>query len=88
MGYAAIRWLWALLTLDPKDFDIGLAAAKRAEEIAQAQLKHYASPSWFSSSRPTEQNLNPEHIFYDVMETEALLLGAIIQILNGSVLGM
>eukprot|EP00045_Choanoeca_perplexa_P014574 m.172612 g.172612 ORF g.172612 m.172612 type:complete len:609 (+) comp16723_c0_seq1:114-1940(+) len=87
MGYAAVRWLWSLLTLDPKDLEIGMAAAKRAEEIAQAQLKHYSSSSWFGSSRPTEDNLNPEHVFYDVMETEAMLLGAIMQIVNGSVLG-
>eukprot|EP00730_Choanoeca_flexa_P008172 TRINITY_DN12453_c0_g9_i5.p1 TRINITY_DN12453_c0_g9~~TRINITY_DN12453_c0_g9_i5.p1 ORF type:complete len:655 (+),score=152.14 TRINITY_DN12453_c0_g9_i5:1424-3388(+) len=87
MGYAAIRWLWSLLTLDQEDFQIGIAAAKDAELIAQEQLKQFRSSSWFGGTRPSEDNMTPEHVFYDVMETEAMLLGAILHIMSGSVIG-
>ena len=66
------------------DIERAMKVAKKAESIAQAQLRKFrAASSWFSGSR----EVDPEQVFYDVMETECMLLYAVLQVLSGGVLG-
>ncbi|EDQ90603.1 uncharacterized protein MONBRDRAFT_31822 [Monosiga brevicollis MX1] len=84
LGKTAILWLWALLTMEEEDVKRGQEMATRAQGMAR-DLRKAMRPasSWFGSR--AKETLSPEAIFYEVMETECMLLHAILSLLGGSV---
>jgi hypothetical protein len=87
-------WLWALLSLDNADVQRALDMAKHTERMAAQEIKalrsRHGAGSWFSgggsSSGSSTSGVDATMIFYEVMESECMLLAATLHVIGGGVM--